>query len=214
LWPRASEIDAELERNRRSRGALVRDLVLPRVSASSVVLDYGCGPGWAAAAVADETRSVYGVDIARAILRCAEVLNQRPNVEYLQVVNGRVSGLHDSSIDFAYSLAVFQHLTRDACRRALSEIFRVTKPGSQVLLHVVLDHPGWRTETEWMADGSIAGRLRATFGLRCFTRDREEVVSLVRGAGFDHVEVTAASNLTDVEDDIRNEHVVTAARPS
>jgi SAM-dependent methyltransferase len=212
LWPRASEIETELERNRRSRRALVRDLVLPRVSEKSVVLDYGCGPGFAAAAIADHTRWVSGADIARSILRCAAVLNQRPNLDYLQVVNGRTRGLHDQSVDFAYSFAVLQHLTRDACRGVVTEIFRVTKPGAQILLHVVLGHPGWRTESELFGDQSIAGRLRARFALRCFARERDDVIGLLREAGFDDIQVIPASELTDVQDDIREQHLVTAVR--
>jgi ubiquinone/menaquinone biosynthesis C-methylase UbiE len=213
LWPRAVEIEAELARNRRTRETLVHDLLAPRLPPESVVLDYGCGPGFAAAAVSKQARTVYGADIAPSILSCAALLNGRPNVEYLPVVDGKVQGLDDQSVDLVYSFAVLQHLTEHDCRQAFAEIFRVARRRSRILLHVILDAPDWPTEQEWFGDLSTSGRRRARYTLQCFTRPRDEMVSLVRDAGFDDIEVARASDLTDVQDDIRKQHIVTASRP-
>ena len=194
LWSRASEIEAELERNRRSRRTLVRDLLLPHISPHSVVLDYGCGLGFAAVAMAEETRSVYGADIATSILRCAELLNSRPNLKYLPVVHGTMAGLADE-----------RRLRLLVCRlpvphpRCQPSGARRDVQGEQartrILLHVAVDAPGWLTEKEC---SQIVRRAddRPRFALQCFTRGRDKMVSLIREAGFEDVEKMPASDLT------------------
>src|ERR1039457_3091759 len=58
----SSDIDAEAERNRRSRQALSDALLVPHLSAATRVLDYGCGPGYLAYAVAPHVAHVDAVD--------------------------------------------------------------------------------------------------------------------------------------------------------
>lgn len=211
-WPRPAEIEAELDRNRVSRAQLVRDLIAPRVSPTAVVLDYGCGPGYAAAATAERTKRVYAADIAAGVLRCAEVLHSRPNLKYVLMESGGLQGIPDATIDIAYSFAVFQHMTDQAAKQALGEIARVTRPDGTLLLHVIVAHPELQTEQEWFADRSVKSRLRARVSLHVFSRSRDQLLALVSAAGFRDVGIVPASTLTDVDDDVAHDTILTAKR--
>jgi SAM-dependent methyltransferase len=76
------DLVAEASRNRQSRQILADGLVVPHLAPDARVLDYGCGPGYLAAAVAGQAAHVAAVDISRGMLACARVLNGRPNVTY------------------------------------------------------------------------------------------------------------------------------------
>jgi 2-polyprenyl-3-methyl-5-hydroxy-6-metoxy-1,4-benzoquinol methylase len=73
----ARDIRAEDARNRASRQRLAETLVPPRLSAGARVLDYGCGPGYLAYAVAAQAGHVDAVDISRGVLASARVLTAR-----------------------------------------------------------------------------------------------------------------------------------------
>ena len=103
----ASDVHAEDARNRRSRQILAETLIAPHLTPTARVLDYGCGPGYLAAAVAREAAHVDAVDISRGALACARVLNGRPNVTYRTPEEFRAAG---GQVDLAYSFAVVQHL--------------------------------------------------------------------------------------------------------
>ena len=76
------DIRGEDARNRQSRRVLADEIVAPYLTSQARVLDYGCGPGYLAAAVADKAAHVDAVDISRGVLACARVLNARPNITY------------------------------------------------------------------------------------------------------------------------------------
>src|SRR5260370_9855662 len=76
------DIQREDARNRWSRQILTDELIAPHLTSRSRVLDYGCGPGYLAAAVAEKAAHVDAVDISRGVLACARVLNGRPNITY------------------------------------------------------------------------------------------------------------------------------------
>ena len=76
------DLPAEAERNRRSRQILADELIVPHQTAGARLLDYGCGPGYLAAAVARQAGHVDAVDISRGVLACARALNGAPNITF------------------------------------------------------------------------------------------------------------------------------------
>jgi SAM-dependent methyltransferase len=204
------DLAAESARNRRSRQALADELVGPHLTAGSRVLDYGCGPGYLAAAVAGKAAHVAAVDISRGVLACARALNSRPNVTY-QTPDEFCS--RGETVDLAYSFAVVQHLRTDVLNRALALLAAAVRPGGTLLLHFAEAGNGWRTEDQWLADDSLAGRARLHYGLNCFGRSAAEMVDLATRAGF--VEAVAGSltgSLAIPGEDIAEQHLLTARR--
>jgi cyclopropane fatty-acyl-phospholipid synthase-like methyltransferase len=201
--------EQELARNLATRAQLGRLILGPHLDVSRVVLDYGCGPGFLVRYVAGRAQTVYGVDISRGVLECARVINSAPNVSFLHTTG--MADLDDATIDLAYSIAVAQHLTDSVLQRALDTLRRKLKPGGRLLLHIVLDATGWRTEEEWRRDVSLAGRLKLKYGLNCFTRSEQRVRDMLEDAGFESIVVQSMRDICpEPFDDVCTQHLVCA----
>jgi SAM-dependent methyltransferase len=209
----ARDIRAEAERNRRSRQALVDTLIAPHLIRAARVLDYGCGPGYMACAVAARAEHVDAVDISSGVLACAKALNGRPNISYLRPDELRQE---PETVDLAYSFAVVQHLRTELLVDMLGLLADKLRPDGNLLLHfAVPGQGGWRTEAEWTADQSIVGRAKLRYGLNCFGRSVSEMEALVSGSGFTDVAIRSLSGSVTVpgDDDITQQHWLTARRP-
>src|SRR5258708_27973334 len=68
------DVRREHARNRQSPHILADTLIAPYLTPDARVLDYGCGPGYLAAAVAKMAAHVAAVDISRGVLACARAL--------------------------------------------------------------------------------------------------------------------------------------------
>jgi len=206
------DIRSEADRNRRSRQALADLLIAPHLNRSARVLDYGCGPGYMAYAVAERADHVYAVDISRGVLACAKVLNARPNITF-----STPTGIgHDAKmVDIAYSFAVVQHLGTRVLLDMLNTIADRLRPNGLLLLHFAEPgQGGWRTEAEWAADKSLGGRAKMRYALNCFGRSAEEMEMIVSGSGFTDVVVRslAGSISLSAEDDVLRQQWLTARR--
>lgn len=201
--------EREFERNRATREKLGQLLLAPYLDAHHVVLDYGCGPGFLVRYVAGLVATVYGVDISRGALECARVVNSADNASFLHTRD--MANIGDATIDLAYSVAVAQHLTDSALERVFDTVRRKLKPGGRLLLHVVLDAEGWRTEEEWKHDASLAGRLKLKYGLNCFTRSEPRLRDMLETAGFQSIVVRSIREICpEPFDDVCTQHLVCA----
>jgi len=204
------DLAAEADRNRRSRQVLADELIAPLLPPGGRALDYGCGPGYLAAAVARRAGRVDALDISRGVLACARVLNGLPNIAYQTPAEYQGEGL----VDVAYSFAVVQHLRAEALATALRLLAAALRPGGTLLLHfAVPGELGYRTEGQWTSDGSLAGWARLRYGLNCFGRAPAELAGLVARCGFTQVITRPLSgSVTIPGDDIADQYVLTARR--
>jgi SAM-dependent methyltransferase len=206
----ARDVLAEDARNRRSRQVLAETLVAAHLTPTARVLDYGCGPGYLAAAVAREAAHVDAVDISRGVLACARALNGGPNITYLTPEEFGVSG---GLVDVAYSFAVIQHLRTAVLKQVLGQLAAAVRPGGVLLLHFATAENGYRTEAQCLADDSQAGRARLRYGLNCFARTPAEMVDLTRDCGFREAEVRPLSAIISLpDDDIPDQQLLLARR--
>lgn len=206
----ASDLHAEDARIRRSRQVLAETLVAPHLTPTARVLDYGCGPGYLAAAVAGEAEHVDAVDISRGALACARVLNGRPNVTYRTPEEFRGSG---GLVDVAYSFAVVQHLRTVVLEQVAARLAAAVRPGGVLLLHFATAENGYLTEAQCLADDSLAGRVRLRYGLNCFARTPAEMADLVTRHGFrDAVVRPLGAIITLPDDDIPDQQLLMARR--
>lgn len=121
---------AKLQQEAESR---LLEQVADLATTPSVVLDVGCGPGRASAALARRWRDahVIGIDLALPMLRLAR--RARGWLRRLPVVcadAGRLP-LPDASVDLLFSSLCLQWL--DEPRAALAEFARVLRPGGTLL---------------------------------------------------------------------------------
>jgi len=201
---------AEHDRLRRSRERLVQDLLAPYVGGHNVVLDYGCGPGYMAVALARRAQMVEGVDISRGVLACAQWLNGGANIIYETL---DAASFRRQPVDLAYSFAVVQHLTDKSFRRALSLLRLRLRPGGMLLLHFAPPTDRWRTEPQWRADTSIKGVAKLRLGLNCFGRTDSDMERLVAGAGLSVLRIEPIAGKTAVDDEIANQRWLVASMP-
>lgn len=199
---------AEDTRSRLQREAIVDQLLAPFLRPDMVVMDYGSGPGYMAAAVARRVRRVEAVDVSRGVLACAQVLNAAPNIIYETPDQART---RTERVDLAYSFAVIQHLTDDVLQSVLVMLRQRVKPHGTLILHFALPTEGWRTEAQWRNDLSVQGRARMRFGLNCFGRGTEHVQELVSDAGFSVIRVEPLADRTDADNAIAAQHWIVAA---
>lgn len=206
----ASDVAAEHARNRRSRQILAQMLVAPHLTPNARVLDYGCGPGYLAAAVASKVAHVDAIDISRGVLACARALNGRPNITYRTPDEFTASG---GLVDMAYSFAVIQHLRTGVLKQVLRQLAAAVRPGGLLMLHFATDKNGYRTEAQCVADGSLAGRARLRYGLNCFARTPAEMTDLLMLCGFSEPEIHPLNAVISMpDDDISGQQLLTARR--
>lgn len=108
----------------------VRGLETPKV------LDVACGTGrfLAMAATALPQASFYGLDLSAHYL--AHARRELRNVRHLSLVeeNAEAMPFADAHFDVTTSVFLFHELPKDARRRVLGELARVTKPGGRVII--------------------------------------------------------------------------------
>jgi len=101
-----------------------------RVSASSRVLDVGCGIGRMTAPIADHFESVVGVDVSGEMIEQANRLHgDQENLKFA-VNNGTdLSEFPDAHFGLALSYSVLPHLPPEVVESYFREINRVLEPG-------------------------------------------------------------------------------------
>lgn len=159
----------EYKRNLRSRHFIFKYILSSHISPQSVVMDYGCGPGFLAKIVAGETKKVYALDISDGVLLCANTINHNDNLQYLNVFKNQADMIPDNSVDLIYSFAVLQHVSEDLIDGIFNLFFTKLKPNGKVLVQVQLQADGWKTEMEWKEDKTVAGKLKYKYGLHAFS---------------------------------------------
>ena len=99
----------------------------------SRMLDFGFGNAQFAIAFAQAGAQVDGLEVNQTLLDLAQenAATQGVNVN-LRLYDGRIFPYADNAFDYAYSLAVFEHVSD--FRLALSEVARVLKPGGKFYL--------------------------------------------------------------------------------
>jgi hypothetical protein len=87
------------------------------------------------------------------------------------------------------------------------------RPGGLLLLHFAVPGDTWRTEAQWLADDSLAGRAKLRYGLNCFGRSTAQMVDLAMRSGFgEAVARPLRETVTIPGDDVPDQHLLTARR--
>lgn len=135
--------------------------------------DLGCGTGQVACALAPFVAHVIAVDRSGEMLQAAR--RRVRDLASVEVRRGELEALPiaDEELDAATLLLVLHHLAEPAL--ALSEAFRVLKPGGRLLIADMLPHD--REE------------YRQQMGHIWLGFSEDHIRRLLAGAGFDHVRI-------------------------
>ena len=207
-------LESSFAGGRRSRKKIMDQILKGRIGADDTVLDYGCGPGFLAWAIAPHVKHVYAADISPGALACARILNPAPNVDYLTANQAGMATIVDESIDAVMSFAVLQHVSDEIYELIISSFWQKLKPGGRLILHIQLHDGIWKTEDEWRADRSVRGRLKLRYGLHCFGRSPDSHLGMIARSGFIDGRIESIADLvTENFDDICSQHLLTASKP-
>jgi len=101
-------------------------------------LEIGCGPGRLMKPLSSVFGEIHGVDISdQMVARARENLAAVPHAHAHHAPNSNLEAFADSSFDFVYSYAVFQHIpSREVVIGYLDEATRVLKPGGVIRVQV------------------------------------------------------------------------------
>ncbi len=196
-----------------SRKKIYDQILKGRLRPDDIVIDYGCGPGFVAKAVAPHVGKVFACDISTGALACARVLNAEQNIEYVTADEKGLSKIEDESIDLVISFAMVQHISDDIFELVLDNCRRKLKPNGRLILHIQLIDNFWRTEDDWKNDISVQGKLKYRYGLHCFGRTEESHRQLVAKYGFEDINFENLSDVvSDNFDDVCSQSLLTAVK--
>jgi SAM-dependent methyltransferase len=166
-------------------------------AATDPIVDLGCGPGQVGRFVRDHDRAVVGVDISAAMTRLAFTRLDGAvvsDIRRLPFAGGSLGGV----VAF-YSLI---HLPREDLNGALTETYRVLRPGGQLLLSA---HEGRGILTQEAFLGHAVPFVATLFSL-------DELVAAIRRSGL---HVTMSQRREPLESEHQTGRLYVAAeRPS
>jgi len=125
----ADEFFDELKRKPFDRELL--DQFAESVRGQGQVCDIGCGPGQIGRYLHDRGVSISGIDLSQEMIRHARVLNPDINFEQDDMLN---LDLQEASLAGIVCFYAIIHIGREDLMRALSEMYRVIKPGGKLLI--------------------------------------------------------------------------------
>jgi len=108
-------------------GKLQAELIQPLIKETDTILEYGCGVGRILTNI--KCKKKYGADISKSYL---------DRIEDEEIIplnsNGKRLELKNETIDFIYSIMVFQHIPYEYHREIIVELLRVLKKGGRMFI--------------------------------------------------------------------------------
>lgn len=199
----------------------VRDKILARASLrdGDIMLDLGCGDGLIAFGALNDTKDVSVIfndiskdllDYARAVAQDVGVLNR---CQFLQASVESLAPLGDSSIDVVTARSVLIYV--QGKQKALSECYRVLKPGGRLSIFEPINSFGY-PEPEHMFGGynitpviELARKVKTAY-LRLqppetdpmFDFDERDLLNYVEQAGFQEIHLELQIEVISVSDNM------------
>ena len=113
---------------------------LLKVTNHGVVADLGAGEGTLAQMLARQAEKVIAVDLSPKMVEFGSELAKRHDLQNLEYRLGDIEGppLDDRSLDLAFLSQALHHASNP--QKALSEAFRIVKPGGRLVVLDLLQH--------------------------------------------------------------------------
>ncbi|MEO9364450.1 MAG: class I SAM-dependent methyltransferase [Nitrososphaera sp.] len=109
-----------------------------RISDPSVVLDFGCGPGFYTVPFARVAKQVIAVDLQDKMLekaiKYAEKSGVKDKIRFLHTDGKRIPELQSGVCDFAFLGHVYHEIEHSARKDVLLDLWRVLKPGGRMAI--------------------------------------------------------------------------------
>jgi ubiquinone/menaquinone biosynthesis C-methylase UbiE len=156
----------------------LRDLALAKLDTKDKICsDLGCGTGFISLGLAEKAKLVFSIDSSVNMLRELSKAAANKNYDNIYSIRGNMDDipLFDRSIDFVFTNMALHHVA-DA-PKAISEIYRILKPGGAVVITDVEEHSGY-----W----AIEEMHDVWLGF-----SKNQLIEWFEEAGFDEIEITS-----------------------
>lgn len=131
-------------------GEALRDILTSRISppSGSIVADIGTGTGYLAKKLAEYAKTVNAVDSSTAMLEVARQSLTKQKHKNINLIEGDAHDLplSDESQDMVYANLLIHHLLEPSL--AIKEMYRVIKPGGQIIITDIERHNHQWTKSE------------------------------------------------------------------
>jgi len=134
--------------------ALARSAAEAPMAPCQVLLDVGCGPGWYHPQLVAHCRELWAVDLSAAMLAQAQTLGCA--TRYIQADVCQIP-LPDQSVDLIFSSLMLQWCATP--QQAFAELFRLLKPGGQLLLTTLVQGSLAEFQQSWASVDQDAHQL-------------------------------------------------------
>ena len=164
-------------------------------------LDFGCGVGRLALALASVSQQVVGVDVSDTMVRRAErhaAQRQVANAEFM-TASAFWNGSPAPSFDFIHSYIVFQHIPPREGLELMKSLLRLLMPGGIGALHFTIGRGGWARSTinrarRWLPPLNWTANLLKGRSLReplipMFVYDIHRVLTVLDGDGATDIRI-------------------------
>jgi len=182
------------------QGKQLADELKARTPPDSVVLDFGCGIGRPEKFLSSYCKEIYGADISMGMLRLARRRHKDfQNIHFVKNGKTELSIFQDSTFDFVFSEAVFQHMDKEHTILMLTELHRVCKKGGRVYLQFcnLLCPYNLDQFIKSSKESKILIPIRMRYWLP------QEVMLVTEAIGFEIIDLEIKSDLRDENRDFR-----------
>lgn len=156
----------------------LRDLALSTIDTTDKICsDLGCGTGFISLGLAAKAKLVFSIDNSTNMLKELSKTSASKSLENIYPIRGNMDDipLFDCSIDVAFTNMALHHVA-DA-KKAISEIYRILKPGGTAIITDVEEHTGY-----W----AIEEMYDVWLGF-----SKNQLIEWFEEAGFDEIEITS-----------------------
>jgi 2-polyprenyl-3-methyl-5-hydroxy-6-metoxy-1,4-benzoquinol methylase len=143
----AAGTDAQLARNRYTRGERFVEAVLASTPRPGDVLDYGCGPGRLAHLIGRQGYRVLGVDTSKGMIEEARRLDLGGTAVRFELCDENGDELESNRYDAVVCSSVIEYV-KDY-KRLVGNFRRCLKPQGSLILSYANRYSLWRRYAEW-----------------------------------------------------------------